>query len=229
MRRAAGALEHLDRAVPPAARDASLADIDRLNARFGGYALTLRALDGLVRPIASRPLRVVDVGGGRGDFARRLIRHARRRGWSVHVVVVDRDPDLLAITRRGSPPRVSVVRADASALPFRAASVDVVTMSLTLHHLEPAAAVTSLREMSAVARTAVIVNDLLRSRLSLGLVWLATRALGCHWISRHDGPLSVRRAYSEDEVRALADTAGLPAPRVERYPLLGRLLAIIGA
>src|SRR5262245_55606176 len=214
MRRAAGALEHLDRAVPPAARDASLADIDRLNARFGGYALTLRAVDGLVRPIASRALRVADVGGGRGDFAHRLIRHARQRGWSVHVVVVDRDPDLLAITRRGAPPRVSVVRADASALPFRAGSVDVVTMSLTLHHLEPAAAATSLREMSAAARTAVVVNDLLRSRLSLGLVWLATRALGCHWISRHDGPLSVRRAYSEDEVRALAGTAGLPAPRI---------------
>jgi hypothetical protein len=172
---------------------------------------------------------VVDVGGGRGDFAHRLIRHARRRGWSVHVVVVDRDPDLLAITRRGAPPRISVVRADASALPFREASVDVVTMSLTLHHLEPAAAATSLREMCVAARTAVVVNDLLRSRLSLGLVWLATRALGCHRISRHDGPLSVRRAYSEDEVRALAETAGLPTPRIERYPLLGRLLAIIRA
>ena len=100
-------------------------------------------------------------------------------------------------------------------------------MSLTLHHMEPDAAVTSLGEMSTAARTAIVVNDLLRSRLSLGLVWVATRILGCHPISRHDGPLSVRRAYSPGEVRTLAEKAGLPAPRVERYPLLGRLLAVI--
>jgi SAM-dependent methyltransferase len=228
MQRAAGALEHLDRAIAPAERDASLADIDRLNARFGGYSLTLRALDRLVRRAPpSRPWLVVDVGGGRGDFARRLIRHMGRRGRAVHVVVVDRDPDLLAVARRAAPPNVSLVRADASALPFRARAVDVVTMSLTLHHMEPGAAVTSLAEMSTAARTAIVVNDLLRSRLSLWLVWIATHALGCHPISRHDGPLSVRRAYSPDEVRRLAEKAGLPAPRIERYPLLGRLLAVI--
>ena len=229
MRRAAGALEHLDRAVPPAARDASLADIDRLNAWFGGYALTLRALDRLVLCAgASRPLLVVDVGGGRGDFARRLTEYARRRGRAIHVVVVDRDPDLLAAARRAAPADVSLVRADATALPFRARGADVVTMSLTLHHMEPDAAATSLGEMYTAARTAVVVNDLLRSRLSLWLVWAATRVLGCHPISRHDGPLSVRRAYSPDEVRALAEKADLPTPRIERYPLLGRLLVTIG-
>jgi hypothetical protein len=228
MQRAGGALEHLDRPVAPAERDASLADIDRLNARFGGYALTLRALDRLLRSVASsRRALVIDVGGGRGDFARRLLGHARRRGQAIHVVVVDRDPDLLAVARRGAPPNVSLVRADATALPFRARGADVVTMSLTLHHMEPDAAVTSLGEMSAAARTAIVINDLLRSRFSLWLVWVATRALGCHPISRHDGPLSVRRAYSGDEMRTLAAEAGLPAPRIERYPLLGRLLAVI--
>jgi ubiquinone/menaquinone biosynthesis C-methylase UbiE len=227
MQRAEGALEYLDRPVAPAERDASLADIDRLNAWFGGYALTFRALarvTGRVPP--SRRLLVVDVGGGRGDFARRLFRHARQHGRRVHVVVVDRDPDLLDAARRHAPSDISLVRADATALPFREGSADVVTMSLTLHHMEPDAAVTSLREMHAVARVAVIVNDLLRTRLSLVLVWLATRLLARHPISRHDGPLSVRRAYSPGELRALAEKAGLPTPRVERYPGRGRVLAV---
>jgi SAM-dependent methyltransferase len=227
MQRAAGALEHLDRPVPPAARDASLADIDRLNAWFGGYALTLRALDRLVRRAStSRPLLVVDVGGGRGDFARRLTEYSRRCRRAVHVVVVDRDPDLLAVARRAVPPNVSLVRAEATALPFREASVDVVTMSLTLHHMEPDAAVASLGEMSSAARGAIVVNDLWRNRLSLALVWLATRALHCHPISRDDGPLSVRRAYSPAEIRGLAEKAGIRPPRIRRYPLLGRLLAV---
>jgi SAM-dependent methyltransferase len=228
MRRAEGVREHLDRPVAPADRDASLADIDRLNAWFGGYALTLRALDrALERVPKSQRALVVDVGGGRGDFARRLIRHARRRGRPVHVVVVDRDPDLLRTARLGDPSMVCVVRADASALPFREASVDAITISLTLHHMDPDAAATSLREMHAASRVAVIVNDLWRTRLSLILVWLATRVLACHPISRHDGPLSVRRAYSPDELTTLAEKAGIPTPRIKRHPFLGRLLAVI--
>jgi ubiquinone/menaquinone biosynthesis C-methylase UbiE len=229
MRRVEHALEYLDRPVPRADRDASLADIDRLNG-FGGYALTWRALQRLAARVpAARPLLVVDVGGGRGDFARRVIRDAADRGRTVRVVVVDRDADLLASAARRSRGQVTVVRADATALPFRAGAADVVTMSLTLHHLEGDAAVTSLREMRAIARLGVVINDLLRTPLSLALVWLATRLVARHWISRHDGPLSVRRAYSPDELRALAEKAGLPAPRVDRYPWLGRLLAVIDA
>jgi SAM-dependent methyltransferase len=229
MQRAEGALERLDRPVAPAERDASLADIDRLNAWFGGYTLTLDALGRVADRLSlSRRLLVVDVGGGRGDFAGRLVRHARRRGRSVHVVVVDRDPDLLAVARRAAPGHLSLVRADATALPFREGSADVVTMSLTLHHMEPDAAVRGLAEMHTIARVAVIVNDLLRTRPSLILVWIATRLLRCHPISRHDGPLSVRRAYSPEELRTLAQKAGLPAPRIERYPWLGRVLAVIG-
>ena len=227
MRRAEGAREHLDRPVAPADRDASLADIDRLNAWFGGYSLTLSALDRVLDRLPSRRVRVVVVGGGRGDFARRLIRHARRRGRPVHVVVVDRDPDLLRTARLADPSMVWVVRADASALPFREVSVDAITISLTLHHMEPDAAATSLREMHAASRVAVIVNDLWRTRLSLILVWLATRVLACHPISRHDGPLSVRRAYSPDELATLAEKAAIPTPRIKRHPLLARLLAVI--
>jgi ubiquinone/menaquinone biosynthesis C-methylase UbiE len=228
MRRAEGAQEHLDRPVPPADRDASLADIDRLNGWFGGYALTLRALDrALERVPKSERVLVVDVGGGRGDFARRLIHHSRRRGRAVHVIVVDRDADLLRTARLAASSRISVVRAEASALPFREASVDAATISLTLHHMEPDAAVTSLREMHAVSRVAVIVNDLWRTRVSLALVWIATRVLACHPISRHDGPLSVRRAYSANELGTLAEKAGVPAPRIRCHPLLGRLLAVI--
>jgi hypothetical protein len=57
-------------------------------------------------------------------------------------------------------------------------------------------------------------------------VWLTTRLLRLHPISRHDGPLSVRRAYSAGEVARLAEKAGVRA-RVRRYPWLARLVAEI--
>jgi methyltransferase family protein len=125
-------------------------------------------------------------------------------------------------------PEIRLVAADAAALPIRERGADIVTSALTLHHLEPDAAATGLREMAAAARHAVVVNDLLRTRVALGLVWLATRLLRCHPISRHDGPLSVRRAYSAAELTTLAQKAGITTLRVRAYPLLGRLVGVTG-
>lgn len=219
--RAAGALEYLDRPVPGADREASLADIHRLNSWFGGYRLSERAIEGLIAaaPPGARVC-IMDIGGARGDLATRLLERARRQGRRLAVVVVDRTGPVRPR------PGVVVVRADATALPFRPGAADVVTASLLLHHLEPAAAALSLAEMRATARLGVVINDLLRNRLTLALVWLVTRLFTRHRFARHDGPLSVRRAYSPDELRALAARAGVPRLDVRRYPWLGRIVAV---
>jgi len=70
------------RSRPPTARP-RLADVDRLNAWFGGYWLTLRAIARVLRQRrASGPLVIVDIGGGRGHFGRRLVAWAGRRVWT---------------------------------------------------------------------------------------------------------------------------------------------------
>jgi hypothetical protein len=145
----------------------------------------------------------------------------------VRVVVVDRDAATIALARRRTAgyPEISLVQADAAALPLRQGVADVAVIALTLHHLDRDTAVACLDAMTAAARTA-IVNDLLRTPLTLALVWLATRLLRLHPVSRHDGPVSVRRAWSAEELAALAARAGRRA-RVERYPWLGRLVAEI--
>jgi ubiquinone/menaquinone biosynthesis C-methylase UbiE len=228
MRRATHARELIDGALPSADLAASLGDIDRLAAWFGGHALSLarvrRAARGIPR---ERALIVVDVGGGAGGFARRVARWARRGGRAVHVVVVERDGVAAELARRACTawPEIEIIRADATALPLAAESADVVHAALTLHHLEPDAAVTALAEMARVARGRVVINDLARSRLALVLVWLATRLLAAHPISRHDGPLSVRRAYAPAEVADLFRRAGVHDVTVQRYDAIARLVA----
>ena len=80
---------------------------------------------------------------------------------------------------------------------------------MVLHHLEPDDAIRFLREMGRVARLGVIVNDLARSRWAWLGAWLLGHALTGNRLSRHDGPLSVRRAYTPREMRALMAEAGL--------------------
>ncbi len=99
--------------------------------------------------------------------------------------------------------------ADARCLPFADASVDVVTCSLALHHQLPDDGVAMLAEMRRVARLGIVVNDIVRCWKGYWGAWLLSRVASRNPLTRHDGPLSVRRAYTRPEMVALARRAGL--------------------
>ena len=229
MRRVENGVEILNQPTSAGDRAASLADVERLNAWFGGHALTLRAVARALRHLPpDRPAWILDAGAGGGELAIRLVRWARRSGRPIRVIALDRDQDSSRLARRAVAeyPEISVVRGDAVALPVGPGGVDLIVSSLTLHHLSRDAAVGALGEMARAGRLGFVVNDLWRARVGVALVWLATRLLARHPISRHDGPLSVRRSYSPDEIRALAAKARVPRLEVRRYPWLVRVLAV---
>jgi ubiquinone/menaquinone biosynthesis C-methylase UbiE len=127
------------------------------------------------------------------------------------VTVVDVRDEVLQIARRNlrGTDGVTILRADARALPFHDAAFDVAHASLLLHHFEPNEAVTALRELRRVARLGVVVNDLRRGRLAFVATAAAVLALSRGRYTRHDGVLSARRAYTLPELDRLAAAAGL--------------------
>ena len=229
--RAAGARELGDGPASFAERARNLAEIARLNGVFGGRLVTLRHVRRLVARLpAGRPVTVLDLGTGSADVPRALVRWARRVGRPMRVIALDQEPGTLAVARRtvAGYPEIVLLRADAIALPFAPRSVDIAISALTLHHLEPPAATAYLAAMNRVARVGVVVNDLARSRWGWALVWLVTRLLACGRMSRHDGPLSILRAYTAEEARALCAYAGMGAVEVTRYDPLLRFCLVLG-
>ena len=190
--------------IAPAELRRNLRDMAMLNRLAGGIRASVRAVDQLLDGDASRP--VLDVGAGSGDFARQLLRTR-----SVRIVLADARPDVLAIARRASPntPGLEFVEADARALPFADDSVSVAHASLLLHHLDPPDAARALREMARVATRGVVINDLRRSYLALAMAATPVLALSRSPVTRHDGVLSARRAYTLPELDDLAADAGL--------------------
>ncbi len=94
---------------------------------------------------------LVDVGCGTGSFA---IAIAAQRP-DADVIGVDGDPEILALARRKSGAEASGWREGlAGDLPLADRSADVVTMSLLLHHLLPAAKQAALAEARRVLRPA---------------------------------------------------------------------------
>jgi len=229
--RAVGALEIIDgpKPVPFAEMTCCMMDISRVNGLFGGRLVTMVHVRRLLAALpADRPITVLDVGTGAGDIPREVVRWARRHGRRIRVFALDRSADTLTIAARNvrKYPEITFLRGDALALPIRPGAVDLTISAMTLHHLEPDPGVRYLAEMDAAARVGVVVNDLVRSRIAHVVVWLITRFVTRSAIARHDGPLSVLRSYTPDEVQSLCEKAGmLDASVVHHWPYL-RLCAV---
>lgn len=188
----------------------------QVNRRLGGTRSILAHLRPLARRREGAPLSVLDLGVGGGDVPRAVARALRSKGARVEWTGIDRDGRTLAVARGRGEPGASarLVRGDARRLPFVDDSFDVVISTLTLHHLGEADARAFLREAARVARERVIVSDLERHPLH----YLGARVLGATlWrrdpVTRHDGPLSVLRAYTRREMAELAE--GLPFREIE--------------
>lgn len=184
---------------------ASLADLRWLNRWFGGVSTTVSLLRQAARQIGRDRLTFLDVAGASGDGALAAKRRLACDGIHLDVTCLDRAPSHLALATHGEGPQA--VAGDALHLPFADNSIDLVGSSLFLHHLEPHEVKSFMVESLRVCRHAVVVNDLRRSWLH----WVsafAGRALYRSRLTRHDAPVSVRRAYTTDELRQLLGVCG---------------------
>ena len=210
MDRLTGVAELLDGPLDdPAALVANLRDLARLNRVSGGAGLSRRAIAAL-----GEATTILDVGTGGADIPIALLAAARAAGQPLTVTAVDSREEVLAAARVARPAieRVAgleLALADGRSLPWADGAFDVAHASLVVHHLEPDEAVTFLRELRRVARAGVVVNDLVRGRLAWVGTWLAVHTLATSRYTRHDGPLSVRRAYSRGELGEVLAAAGL--------------------
>jgi SAM-dependent methyltransferase len=191
----------------PAALVANLRDLERLNRWFGGVRLSRLGIRALAD--GRSELSLLDVGAGAADIPRALLRDGIGRA-----VAVDHRPEVRAAALAldpglGATGRLAYEVHDGRALPYPDGAFDVGHCSLVLHHLDANDAVSLLAELGRVSRIGVIVNDLERSRLGLIGARLLTLTVARATYTRHDGPLSVRRAWRLAEVEGLLREARL--------------------
>ena len=135
------------------------------------------------------------------------------------MVALDCQLKTLQIARRATPPgqKMFFVQADARQLPLRTKQADLVFCSLALHHFSEEDALAVLREMARVGRIGAACVDLVRSRLAALGIWLLTTFIVRDPMIRHDARLSIRRAFTTEEMKTLAQRAGWPSLKQIRF------------
>ena len=196
----------------------SLDQVAEVNRFLGGTRAILRTLEEIAPPAGD--LHILDVGTGSADIPIAIDRWARSRPMTVHITATDLHPQMLEIAadRTRSLPFIHTEPANALDLRYPPACFDIVLLSLTLHHFEREDQIRALRAAARTARRAVLVNELERCLPNyLGARLLALTRWRSNRLTRHDGPLSVLRAFTSTELREIAQEAGITVSTVKRH------------
>ena len=189
---------------------ACLKDLCRLNRWFLGYRPVLHWLDSLDLQKSSATLNLIDAGCGFGDTLRRIEAWVHERGVRMKLTGCDLNPDTVAIAREASPAtsRIRWVSEDI----FRYESIeaiDIAISSLFTHHLEEKDIVQFLKWMEQNARIGWFINDLSRAPIPYHLLNAFSKLANLHPFVRHDGPVSIRRAFVAEDWRRICAASGL--------------------
>jgi ubiquinone/menaquinone biosynthesis C-methylase UbiE len=212
--------ENLDKGTYTAEEyEGCLVELRRVN-KWLGDSTALR--DSLLKEIEQQDLRsfsILDVGAGSGELLRVAADWARetdRKAWLVGLELNARSARSI-LDESSEFSEICSVQANGFQLPFRDQAFDFVIQSLTLHHFDDAGAIRILREMARVAARSIFVIDLHRNPVAyffyttIGHLFLHNRLL------HEDGALSILKSWKAEELRALANKAGLMDIQIEKH------------
>lgn len=227
-------LELLDQGVGSTADvRTNLREMWRINRWLGGVQALTSTLFPLLK-YRAEPLSLVDLGTGSAEIPLLIARYAQKHFQPIKIYALDLSNRNLAIAQQTMAQEaqalqladsenaktsagVHLIQADVKSLPFAANEVDYYISTLFLHHFAPDQVIALLREVYQKARRGIVMTDLVRGYLPLLAFKLIQPLFARHYLTRHDGELSIRRAYSPDELATLAKAAGIKNVRVYRH------------
>jgi SAM-dependent methyltransferase len=162
--------------------------------------------------------RLLDVGFGDGDMLRRIARWAKKRGIIAELVGVDLNPRSELAARAHTPDDLAISYVTGDYADHAGAGWDFIISSLVAHHMTHAQLIAFLRFMAADARRGWLINDLHRHSFPHWGFPILARIAGWHPIVRHDGTLSIARAYRPGEWLPILIEAGVSARVYRVFP-----------
>jgi hypothetical protein len=173
---------------------------------------------------------LLDVGFGQGDMLRAIHTWAESAGLPHRLTGVDLSPWSAPAAQAATDPAAGIEFLVGDVFDYAPAEpADYVISSLVAHHMSDAQLVRFIRWMEETARRGWFINDLHRHPIAFYSFAAISTVAGWHRFVRHDGPVSVARAFRRRDWERLLAEAGVPAGAASidwRFPFricVGRL------
>ncbi|HCY74977.1 MAG TPA: SAM-dependent methyltransferase [Ignavibacteriales bacterium] len=180
--------------------DKALHELKIINKFLGGISTTKSALKYFAQSV-NEELKILDIGSGSSD---NLVA-AKNKFQNLRIISIDKNLRAL----NSSENLLVKVNSDAFKLPFKNESYDIIHVSLFLHHFNEEQIQILLKEFLRIAARGVIINDLQRSYFALLGIKILTVLFSKSEMVKNDGPLSVKRGFTKNEVLLILANAGI--------------------
>lgn len=180
--------------------DEALNELKIINKFLGGISTTKSALSYFIRSQNAK-LKILDIGSGSSDN----LLAAKRKYYGLQIFSIDKNLRALTCFKN----LIDRINSDAFILPFKNSSCDIVHVALFLHHFTKEQIEILLKEFLRIARKGIIINDLQRSFLALLGIKILTVLFSRSEMVKNDGPLSVKRGFTKQEILKLLSNVGV--------------------
>lgn len=205
--------------VTPAEMAACLRDLAQVNTVTMGRRPTLAWLARATRGWrGGETFTLIDVGAGEGDMLRAIAAWARRRDFRPGLTGYDLNARCAEAARAATPTATGIQYVVGDAMTSDVAP-DFIVSALVTHHMDDDGVIVFLAWMERKAGRGWFINDLHRNWFAYHGFALLSAVARWHPFVRHDGPLSVARAFRKRDWAVLLARAGVTRAKVVwRFP-----------
>ena len=190
----------------------TLRELEFINRTLGGNAVTVSGVKQLLKENKRGPIHILDLGCGGGDMLKLL---KRRINIEATGKGIDANPHIVEYAQQHNhDPAISFAAMDILSDDFRRESCDVAIATLFFHHFSDSQLVEIFSHLKKQARMGIVINDLHRHPLAYHSIKLLTKLFSKSEMVKNDGPLSVLRGFSRQELISILKQAG-----IENYSL----------
>jgi 2-polyprenyl-3-methyl-5-hydroxy-6-metoxy-1,4-benzoquinol methylase len=191
--------------------DQTLRELEFINKWLGGNNVTLHAIGTLFKSLPKdRTYDIADLGCGGGDMAAHILKWGRHHGYRFHITGIDANPNVVRFANQNV--------SDETSIKFKVMNVfseefsnlkfDVVVGTLFFHHLSREELISFFSLLKKQVKIGLIINDIHRHALAYHSIKMLTALFSKSEMVKYDAPLSVRRAFTRNELQEVMTSAG---------------------
>ena len=199
--------------IPFEAMAQTLRELNIVNTRLGGHAITLSGVQHLINE--KEPISICEIGCGGGDNLFAIHKYCLKNNIPVHFIGIDMNPECIAFAKHQYPQlSCQWICSDYALVNFEDRRPGIIFSSLFCHHFTDEQLVSMLKWLQQNSLKGFFINDLHRHWLAYYLIKYITKFFSKSFLVKNDACLSVARSFIKKEWRQLFQRAGLKEPAV---------------
>lgn len=174
-----------------------------INKYLGGISVTREGIKFFNKPLKTG-IKILDLGGGVSD----ILYDINTDSGNLNIFSLDLNKYVCQyqkLTRENN----NIICANALKFPVKSNSFDLIHSSLFFHHLSENEIIQLLNNLIPTVKKGIIINELRRNLFALIGIRLLTLIFSRSEFVKYDAPVSVRRAFTKEELSNIFADAGI--------------------